>query len=515
MSKSDLLQEHVVVIDFGAQYSQLIARRIRECNVYCEILPHTTSPEELAKRSPAGIVLSGGPSSVYEPGAPHIDPGVFALGIPVLGICYGMQLMAYLLNGNVGPGDKREYGKTEMQVLDNSNLFSSLGKELIGWMSHGDTVLEAPSGFTTLAQTGSTPVAAMADTERKLYAVQFHPEVAHTPRGKEILQNFLYGACGCSGKWTMQSFIKTATEAIREQVGDGHVVCGLSGGVDSSAVATLIHKAVGEQLTCIFVNNGLLRKGEPEMVEKTFGDAFKMKLICVDAEERFLSRLAGVSDPERKRKIIGEEFVRVFEEEAEKLGPVEFLAQGTIYPDVVESGTGTAAVIKSHHNVGGLPEDMNLKLVEPLRWLFKDEVRMVCRELGIPDEITWRQPFPGPGLAVRVIGEITKERLDTLREADAVVLEEIKRADLYRSLWQAFAVLLPVRSVGVMGDQRTYANPVVLRAVTSEDAMTADWAKLPYDVLERISNRIINEVKGVNRVLYDVSSKPPATIEWE
>ena len=508
-------QEHVVVIDFGAQYSQLIARRIRECRVYCEILPYDTPAEELAARKPKGIVLSGGPSSVYEEGAPHPDPKIFELGIPVLGICYGMQLMGHTLGGNVGPGDKREYGKTELEVLDETDLFHGLDRQLIGWMSHGDSVKQAPEGFQVIARTANTSVAAMANCARRLHGVQFHPEVVHTPKGKQILENFLYRVCECKGDWTMESFIKLAVEGIRRQVGDGKVVLGLSGGVDSSAVAILLHMAIGDQLTSIFVDNGLLRKGEPEMVAKTFRDKLGLKLVCVDAEDRFLSALAGVTDPEKKRNIIGREFVRIFEEEAAKLGDVDFLAQGTIYPDVIESGTKVAATIKSHHNVGGLPEDMKLQLVEPLRQLFKDEVRRVCQELGLPDEIAWRQPFPGPGLAVRIIGEVTKERLDVLREADAIVIEEIKNAGLYRSIWQAFAVLLPIRSVGVMGDARTYAHPIVLRAVTSDDAMTADWARLPYDLLERISNRIINEVKGVNRVLYDISSKPPATIEWE
>ncbi|HET6452879.1 MAG TPA: glutamine-hydrolyzing GMP synthase [Armatimonadota bacterium] len=515
MDNLNRLQEHVVVIDFGAQYSQLIARRIRECNVYCEILPYDTPAEELAARKPKGIVLSGGPSSVYEEDAPHPDPRIFELGIPVLGICYGMQLMGYNLGGNVGPGDKREYGKTELKVVEGCDLFYGLDKQLIGWMSHGDSVKQTPEGFQVIARTANTSVAAMANPIRRLYAVQFHPEVVHTPKGKQILENFLYRVCECKGDWTMESFIKLAVEGIRRQVGKGKVILAMSGGVDSSAAAILIHKAIGDQLTSIFVDNGLLRKGEPETVAQTFRDKFGLKLVVVDAEDRFLNALAGVTDPEKKRNIIGREFVRIFEEEAAKLGDVDFLAQGTIYPDVIESGSKVAATIKSHHNVGGLPEDMKLQLVEPLRQLFKDEVRRVCEELGLPEEIAWRQPFPGPGLAVRIIGEVTKERLDVLREADAIVLEEIKNAGLYRSIWQAFAVLLAIRSVGVMGDARTYAHPIVLRAVTSDDAMTADWAKLPYELLERISNRIINEVKGVNRVLYDISSKPPATIEWE
>lgn len=505
----------VVVLDFGAQYSQLIARRVRECNVYCEILPYDTPVEELARRQPTGIVFSGGPSSVYEDGAPTCDPRIYDLRIPILGICYGMQLMAYQLGGGVVPGARREYGKTELDVLDNSDLFSGLNPQLICWMSHGDAVQSPPPGFKVCARTGNSPVAAMSNPERKLFGVQFHPEVVHTPWGIEVMRNFLYKECGCQGLWTMESFVKLASDAIRKQVGNKSVLCALSGGIDSATVAGIVHKAVGDQLTCIFVNHGLLRKDEAEHVRRTFEDFFKIRLIYVDAEDRFLSRLKGVTDPEKKRKIIGEEFVRVFEEEAKKLPKVDFLAQGTLYPDVIESGTKSAAKIKTHHNVGGLPDDMNLKLVEPLRFLFKDEVRRVAEELGLPSEMVWRQPFPGPGLAIRIIGEVTKDRLETLREADAVVVEEIKRAGLYRSVWQAFAVLAPIRSVGVMGDQRTYAYPIVLRAVTSEDAMTADWARLPYEVLERISNRVINEVKGVNRLVYDVSSKPPATIEWE
>lgn len=515
MDELELKNEEVIVIDLGAQYSQLIARRIRECRVYSEILPHTVTAEEIKERSPKGIVLSGGPSSVYEEGAPKFDAEILRLGIPVLGICYGMQLMAHSLGGEVGPGAKREYGRTDITIVDPACIFSGIDENIVGWMSHGDSVITAPEGFIALAATENTPVAAMADRGRKLFAVQFHPEVAHTPKGMDILRNFLYKECGCSGTWTMRSFIEAATEQIREQIGMGRVVCGLSGGIDSSTVAALVHRAVGDQLTCIFVDHGLLRKGEVEMVKKTFSSAFRMNLVVVDARERFLEKLKGVADPEKKRKIIGGEFVRVFEEEAAKLGSAEFLAQGTIYPDVIESGTKSAETIKSHHNVGGLPDDITFKLVEPLRSLFKDEVRILCAELGLPDEITYRQPFPGPGLGIRIAGEVTAESLDILREADAIVLEEIKKAGLYRELWQSFAVLLPVRSVGVMGDKRTYAYPIVLRAVTSDDAMTADWAKIPYDILGKISNRIINEVHGVNRVLYDISSKPPATIEWE
>jgi GMP synthase (glutamine-hydrolysing) len=515
MSNPTQHQELVVVLDFGAQYSQLIARRIRECRVYSEIMPFDTSAEELKARKPAGIVFSGGPSSVYDAGAPSCDPAIFDLGVPILGICYGMQLMGHMLGGKVVPGDKREYGKTDLEVLDDGDLFKGLERNLVCWMSHGDAVQELPPGFRVLARSGNTPVASMSNRDRKLYAVQFHPEVAHTPKGTEILRNFLYTACGCQGLWSMTSFIEEAKSAIREQVKDGQVVCGLSGGVDSSVVAALVHRAIGDQLTCIFVNHGLLRKGEAEKVRATFAGAFNIKLVYVDAEERFLSKLEGVTEPEEKRKVIGEEFVRVFEEEAGKLGDVKFLAQGTLYPDVIESGTKTAAMIKTHHNVGGLPDDMEFHLVEPLRNLFKDEVRRVGDELGLPEEITWRHPFPGPGLGIRIIGDVNRERLDILREADAIIIEEIKKAGLYRELWQVFAVLPCVRSVGVMGDQRTYSYPIVLRAVTSEDAMTADWARLPYELMERISNRVINEVKGVNRLLYDVSSKPPSTIEWE
>ena len=510
-----LTEELVVILDFGAQYTQLIARRIRECNVYCEILPYDTAIPEILSRSPKGIIFSGGPSSVYEDGAPRVDEAIYECGLPILGICYGTQLMAYQLGGKVTPCERKEYGKTEMRVQDSSGLFAGLDKLLVGWMSHGDSVQSAPDGFQITATTTSTPIAAMENRGRKLYGVQFHPEVVHTPWGVEILRNFLYNECGLKGLWTTSSFIDTAVREIREIVGKDRVVCGVSGGIDSCCVAALIHKAIGDQLTCIFVNHGLLRLNEAEKVRSTFQDHFKINLVYVDAEERFLNRLIGVTDPETKRKIIGEEFVRVFEDHASKIEGAKYLGQGTLYPDVIESGTKNAAVIKSHHNVGGLPEDMNLKVLEPVRYLFKDEVRAVAAELCLPEDMVWRQPFPGPGLAIRIIGEVTKQRLDTLRHADDIVVEEIKRANLYRELWMGFAILAPIRSVGVMGDQRTYDDTIVVRAVTSQDAMTADWAKLPYEVLERISSRVINEVSGVNRVVYDISSKPPATMEWE
>jgi GMP synthase (glutamine-hydrolysing) len=505
----------VLVLDFGAQYSQLIARRIRECHVYCELLPYTTPLEEILARKPSGIVLSGGPDSVYEPGAPAIEPALFEQGVPILGICYGMQLMARQLGGKVVPGAQREFGKTELRVPKPDSLFAGLNDHLVCWMSHGDRVDAPPPGFETLARTENAPVAAMRDSVRRLFGVQFHPEVTHTPWGVELLRNFLSRECGCQPTWTMSAFAERAVADIRQTVGSGRVVCGLSGGVDSAVAAALVHRAIGDQLICIFVDHGLLRQSEAETVKETFAGHFHVPLVAVDASERFLRRLEGVEDPELKRKRIGEEFVRVFEEESEKLGEVQFLAQGTLYPDVIESGSSTAATIKTHHNVGGLPETMNLKLLEPLRWLFKDEVRTLGTELGLPDEIVWRHPFPGPGLAIRIIGEVTRERLDLLRAVDAIVLDEVRRAGLYRELSQVFAVLTPIRSVGVMGDQRTYAHPVVLRAVTSEDFMTADWARLPYELLEKISNRVVNEVRGVNRLLYDVSSKPPATIEWE
>jgi GMP synthase (glutamine-hydrolysing) len=505
----------ILVLDFGAQYSQLIARRIRECHVYCELLPYTTPLEQILARQPSGIVLSGGPDSVYEPGAPAIEPALFDQGLPILGICYGMQLMARQLGGEVVPGAQREFGKSELRVQQPHSLFAGLNDHLVCWMSHGDRVDAPPPGFQALARTEHAPVAAMADPARRLFGVQFHPEVTHTPWGTELLRNFLSRECGCQPTWTMSAFAERAVAEIRQTVGSGRVVCGLSGGVDSAVAAALVHRAIGDQLTCIFVDHGLLRQGEAETVKETFAGHFHVPLIAVDASERFLQRLAGVDDPELKRKRIGEEFIRVFEAEAEKLVDVQFLAQGTLYPDVIESGSSTAATIKTHHNVGGLPETMNLRLLEPLRWLFKDEVRALGTELGLPDEIVWRHPFPGPGLAIRIIGEVTRERLDLLRAVDWIVLDEVRRAGLYRELSQVFAVLTPIRSVGVMGDQRTYAHPVVLRAVTSEDFMTADWARLPYELLERISNRVVNEVKGVNRLLYDVTSKPPATIEWE
>jgi GMP synthase (glutamine-hydrolysing) len=511
--------ELILILDFGAQYTQLIARRVRECNVYCEIVPHDTPVSAILARQPRGLIFSGGPSSVYEAGAPRVAPEVYESGIPILGICYGQQLMAYDLGGKVTPSAEREYGHAELTVLDASSLFAGIaetGTVLPCWMSHGDKVLAPPEGFQVVAETGSAPVAAMANVARKLYGVQFHPEVAHTPFGKELLRAFLFGPCGCSGNWTPANFIAEAVRAIQAEVGSAGVVCGVSGGVDSCCVAALVHKAIGDQLTCIFVDHGLLRKGEAEQVQKDFAAALGIRLVCVDARERFLSRLAGVEEPEQKRKIIGEEFVRVFEERAEGLEGIAYLAQGTLYPDVIESGGSKQAVtIKTHHNVGGLPEDMTLKVIEPLRLLFKDEARAVATELGLPETIVWRHPFPGPGLAVRVLGEVTEARLALLREADAIFIEELWAAGLYREISQALAVLAPIRSVGVMGDQRTYAYPIILRAVQTEDFMTATCAHLPYEVLERISRRIVNEVPGINRVVYDLSSKPPATIEWE
>lgn len=513
----DIHSEKILILDFGSQVTQLIARRVREQSVYCEIHPYNISLEKIREYAPKGIILSGGPSSVYDTDAPHSDPAIFDLGIPVLGICYGMQLMTNQLGGKVERSDKREYGRAMMDLDDVEDLFSGFEGRAEVWMSHGDRIESMPAGFSRIAHTEHCPVAAMKDAERRFYGVQFHPEVVHTPRGEEMLGNFVFSVCDCRPVWTMASFIETEIEDIRRKVGDGRVICGLSGGVDSSVVAVLIHRAIGDQLTCVFVNNGLLRKGEAEKVVNLFTKHFKINLKYVDATDRFLDKLAGVTDPEQKRKVIGNEFIYLFEEEAKKLGKVDYLAQGTLYPDVIESVStkGPSAVIKSHHNVGGLPEKMNLKLLEPVRELFKDEVRLLGRELGMPDEVIHRQPFPGPGLAIRCICEITAERLEILREADAVVLDEIRKAGLYRDIWQSFAILLPVKTVGVMGDARTYDYTIAIRAVNSLDGMTADWVKLPYELLGSISSRIINEVKGVNRVVYDISQKPPSTIEWE
>jgi GMP synthase (glutamine-hydrolysing) len=505
----------VLVVDFGAQYAQLIARRVREAHVYSEIVPHTMPVQEMLARRPAGIIFSGGPASVHVDGAPTIDPGVYGAGVPVLGICYGAQLVALQLGGEVARTGKGEYGRTALDVTDASRLFADLPKQQNVWMSHFDSIVAAPPGFRVTAKTGEVPVAALEDPERAVYGVQFHPEVAHTERGQEVLKHFLYDVCGCRPTWTMASIIEQSVDAIRAQVGDEQVICGLSGGVDSAVAAALVHKAIGDQLTCVFVDTGMMRAGEADQVEETFRRQFNIHLVHAKAADRFLEQLDDIQDPERKRKIIGETFIRVFEEVAGDFQDARFLVQGTLYPDIIESGTKDAARIKSHHNVGGLPDDMQFELVEPLRNLFKDEVRAVGEQLGLPEEIVWRQPFPGPGLAVRIIGTVTKERLEILRAADAIVTEEIKRAGLYRELWQSFAVLPAVRTVGVMGDERTYAYPIVIRAVTSDDAMTADWARLPYDVLERLSSRIINEVPGVNRVAFDVTSKPPGTIEWE
>ena len=506
----------VLVVDLGAQYAQLIARRIRECHVYSEIVPHDLPASELAARRPAGIVLSGGPASVYEAGAPALDPGVFELGVPVLGICYGHQLMAQTLGGEVEATGQREYGRTLLHVTEPGLLLEDLAADEQVWMSHGDAVTRAPEGFRVTSRTDAIPIASMEDPERSLYAVQFHPEVVHTPKGVAVMKRFLYDGCGLLPDWTPANVIERAVATIRAQVGRAEVLCALSGGVDSAVAALLVHRAVGEQLTCVFVDTGLLREGEPEQVEETFGRHFRVPLVHVKAEDRFLGRLAGVTDPEDKRRRIGEEFIRVFEEVAREHRSAGFLVQGTLYPDVIESGSHTAARIKSHHNVGGLPADMDLELVEPLRDLFKDEVRTVGAELGLPEEIVQRQPFPGPGLAVRIVGEVDRESLTIVRAADHVVREEIRRAGLDRETWQAFCVLLAdVRSVGVMGDGRSYEHPVVLRAVTSEDAMTADWARLPHDVLDGIASRIVREVPGVNRVVYDITSKPPGTIEWE
>ena len=508
-------QRPVIVLDFGAQYAQLIARRVRECRVFSELLPYDTPVEELRARDPIGIVLSGGPASVYEPGAPDLDPAILELGVPVLGICYGMQALARALGGEVGRTGTAEFGKTAVELDGDAVLFDDLAHDETCWMSHNDAVVRVPEGFRVTASSPGAAIAAMEHPQRGVYAVQFHPEVVHTPRGMDVLRNFLFQACQAPATWTALQVIDEQVARIREQVGDEQVICALSGGVDSAVAALLVHRAVGDQLTCVFVDHGLLRENEAEQVVETFRDHLEVPLVHVQAQDRFLAQLAGVTDPEEKRKRIGETFIRVFEEESRRLEGVRYLVQGTLYSDVIESGSRTAAKIKSHHNVGGLPEDMDLELVEPLRLLFKDEVRRVGIELGMPDAMVWRQPFPGPGLAIRIVGEVTSERLAILRHADAVLQEEVRRAGWYRKVWQSFAVLPAVKSVGVMGDARTYAYPIIIRAVTSDDAMTADWARLPYELLETISSRIINEVPGVNRVALDISSKPPGTIEWE
>lgn len=508
-------KETVLVLDFGGQYNQLIARRVREAKVYCEVWPYNCTVERIKTAAPKGIIFTGGPNSVYGQGAPHCEKALFDLGIPILGICYGNQLMAHLLGGGVERGAKGEYGKAEIR-LHKSILFDGIPEQTVCWMSHGDRVAKTPEGFTNIAETDVCPYAAMENVDKKLYGVQFHPEVLHTPEGQKVLENFLYKVCQCKAQWSMASFIDEKVKEIREKVGDKKALLALSGGVDSSVCAALVQKAIGKQLTCMFVDHGLLRKDEAEQVENVFKNQFDMNLITIHCEERFLTKLTGVSDPEKKRKIIGEEFIRVFEEESKKLGQLDYLVQGTIYPDIIESGPGDAAVIKSHHNVGGLPEDIEFTgIIEPLNTLFKDEVRILGKELGLPEHIVWRQPFPGPGLAVRIIGCITKEKLDVLREADAIFCGEIANAGLAREIWQYFAVLTDMRSVGVMGDERTYDYTLALRAVTSADAMTADWARLPHELLEKVSNRIVSEVRHINRVVYDITTKPPATIEWE
>ncbi len=508
-------QEKIVVLDFGSQYNQLITRRIREFGVYSELHPHTVTAKDLKEMNATGIIFSGGPNSVYDENAFHVDPAILDLNIPILGICYGMQLMSQHFGGKVEKASHREYGKAEITVLKENLLFKGLPNEQIVWMSHGDHVTIKPEGFDIIATSPSCSVAAIANEARRMYAVQFHPEVRHSIYGIDLLRQFVFGVCEAKGDWSMESFIELEIEKIRQEVGDKKVLCALSGGVDSSVVAVLIHRAIGDQLTCMFVDHGLLRKGEAESVMKTFADGFNMNVIKIDAQERFMNKLAGVSDPETKRKIIGNEFIYVFDDEAAKLEGMDFLAQGTLYTDIIESGTATAQTIKSHHNVGGLPEDMQFKLIEPLNTLFKDEVRALGTELGMPDEIVWRQPFPGPGLGIRVLGAITEEKLQIVRESDAILRDEVTKAGLERDIWQYFTVLPDIRSVGVMGDARTYDYAIGIRAVTSIDGMTSDWARIPWDVLEKISVRIVNEVPNINRVLYDITSKPPATIEWE
>ncbi|PRR82749.1 glutamine-hydrolyzing GMP synthase [Clostridium vincentii] len=508
-------RELVLVIDFGGQYNQLIARRVRECGIYCEIIPYTHTLEQIKEKNPKGIIFTGGQHSVYGEDAPRIDKEIFKIGVPILGICYGDQLMGHLLGGKVTTAPVGEYGKTEVNLDSSSKLFKGIDEKQICWMSHTDYIAEAPEGFKIIGHNKSCPVAAMENVQKNLYGVQFHPEVEHTPFGQKMLQNFLHEICALGNSWTMANFAQEKINEVKALVGDKKVLCALSGGVDSSVAAMIVHKAIGHNLTCIFVDHGLLRKDEGDTVERVFKKEFDMNIIRVNVQDRFLGKLAGVSDPETKRKIIGEEFIRVFEEEANKVGDIDYLVQGTIYPDVVESGTKTSATIKSHHNVGGLPDDMTFELIEPLRELFKDEVRAVGEELGIAHKLVWRQPFPGPGLAIRVLGEITDEKLEIVREADAIFTDEIAKAGLDEKIWQYFACLPNIKSVGVMGDERTYCHTVALRAVTSSDAMTSEWARIPYEVLDIVSRRIVNEVKGVNRIVYDITSKPPSTIEWE